>query len=151
MVKGSKPRRPKRVGVPTKASGFETGRFDLRVKRSRTGLGLFTFNAIKKGECIIEYKGPILTAKQEEDSNSLYLFDAGGGVTIDGAVRSNTARYINHSCRPNAEIDIYKRRVYVMAKRAIKSGEEINYDYDKSYFEAYIKPKGCVCLKCKPA
>ena len=133
-----------------KKSKFDVGSFDLRVKRSRAGLGLFTFSPIKKGECVIEYKGPILTKTQEDASNSLYLFQVTKKVTIDGAVRSNTARYINHSCRPNSEIDIYKRRVYVLAKRAIKAGEEINYDYDKEYFEAYIKPKGCVCDKCKP-
>ncbi len=132
-----------------KKSKFDIGDFDLKVKRSRAGLGLFTFSDIPKGSCIIEYRGPILTKKQEEDSNSLYLFDAGGGVTIDGSVRWNTARYINHSCRPNAEIDIYKHRVYVMAKRTIKAGEELNYDYDTDYFEAYIKPKGCVCDKCR--
>jgi SET domain-containing protein len=71
-------------------------------------------------------------------------------VTIDGAPRFNKARYINHSCRPNAEIDIYKHRVYVMAKRNIKAGEELAYDYDSDYFDEYIKPKGCKCLKCDP-
>lgn len=99
---------------------------------------------------MIEYTGNILTPQQEEESNSLYLFDAENGVTIDGAPRWNTARYINHSCRPNCEIDIYKNRVYVMARRAIKPGEELTYDYDKDYFDAYIKPKGCRCLKCAP-
>jgi len=134
-----------------KPSKFTPGNFDLRVKRSKTGLGLFTFSDIKKGSCIIEYKGPTLTKQQEEDSNSLYLFEVTKTVTIDGAVRWNTARYINHSCRPNSEIDIYKQHVWVMAKRNIKAGEELNYDYDTDYFEAYIKPKGCLCIKHAPA
>jgi hypothetical protein len=38
-----------------------------------------------------------------------------------------------------------------MAKRNIKAGEELNYDYDKDYWESYIKPKGCRCIKCAPA
>lgn len=133
-----------------KKSKFEPGDFDLKVKRSLTGLGLFTMSDIKKGSCIIEYKGPTLTKKQEEDSNSLYLFEVTKTKTIDGATRANTARYINHSCRPNSEIDIIKERVYVMAKRTIKAGEEINYDYDTDYYEAYIKPKGCKCIKHAP-
>lgn len=128
----------------------EAGTFKLTVKRSVAGLGLFAEAAIPKGACIIEYTGKILTPEEEEASNSLYLFDAGGGVTIDGSPRWNTARYINHSCRPNCEIDIYKNRVYVMAKRAIKPGEELTYDYDTDYFNAYIKPKGCRCAKCQP-
>jgi len=133
-----------------KKGKFHIEKFDLKVKRSLTGLGLFTLSQVKKGQCIIEYKGPTLTKKQEEDSNSLYLFEVTKTKTIDGAVRWNTARYINHSCRPNCEIDIYKGRVYVLAKRNIKVGEELHYDYDTDYFEAYIKPKGCKCIKHAP-
>lgn len=133
-----------------KTSKFTPGGYDLRVKRSKTGLGLFTFSPIKKGKCVIEYTGKVLTKQEEEDSNSLYLFEVSKTKTIDGATRTNTARYINHSCRPNCEIDIYKGRVYVMAKRNIKEGEELTYDYDKEYFNAYIKPKGCKCRKCAP-
>ena len=147
MTKKTKTAVQKKVA---KKSKFTPGNFDLKVKRSLTGLGLFTFSDIKKGECIIEYKGPILTKQEEEDSNSLYLFEVTKTVTIDGAVRWNTARYINHSCRPNSEIEIIKEHVYVMAKRNIKAGEELNYDYDTDYFEAYIKPKGCKCIKHAP-
>ena len=129
---------------------YTPGTFDLRVKRSKTGLGLFTYSPIPKGACVIEYTGNVLSKKEEDESNSLYLFDVGRGKTIDGSPRSNTARYINHSCRPNCEIDIWGRRVWVIAKRAIKAGEELNYDYDKDYFDAYIKPKGCKCIKCAP-
>lgn len=126
------------------------GSFDLRVKRSKAGLGLYTMDKIQKGACIIEYKGKTLTKAQDEASNSSYLFLVSKKKTIDGGARSNTARYINHSCRPNCEIAIYKEQVWVMAKRTIKPGEELGYDYDKEYFDAYIKPKGCKCIKCAP-
>ena len=129
---------------------FEPGDFDLRVKRSPAGLGLFAYSPVKKGECVIEYKGKVLSKKQEDESNSLYLFLVSKHKTIDGAARSNTARYINHSCRPNCEIETWGQRVWVMAKRTIKPGEELTYDYDKDYFDAYIKPKGCRCAKCAP-
>lgn len=132
------------------ASKFAPGDYDLRVKRSLAGLGLFTRSPIKKGACVIEYAGKVLTKEEEKNSNSLYLFDAGGGVTIDGAPRWNKARYINHSCRPNCEIETRKGRVYVFAKRNIKEGDELTYDYDKEYFDAHIKPKGCKCIKCAP-
>ena len=151
MTKTKKSARPKTISKSVVKKGkFEPGDFDLRVKKSLTGLGLFTFSDIKKGQCIIEYKGPTLTKQEEEDSNSLYLFEVTKTKTIDGATRANTARYINHSCRPNSEIDIIKERVYVMAKRNIKAGEELNYDYDTDYYEAYIKPKGCKCIKHAP-
>jgi len=67
---------------------------------------------------------------------------------IDGNIPSNTARLINHSCLPNCEVFTKKHRIYIFAKRNIKAGEELNYDYDKEYFDEHIKPKGCRCNKC---
>lgn len=122
----------------------------LTVRRSSAGLGLYTQEPIKKGACIIEYKGRVLTKEEEETITSQYLFEVSKTVTIDGKDRSNTARYINHSHRPNCEIEIYKGHVYIMAKRNIKEGEELSYDYGIEFYNEYIKPKGCKCAKCHP-
>ena len=143
--------RPKTAAQKKKKGKFEPGGFALKVKRSKAGLGLYAEENIPKGACIIEYTGRVLTPEEEKDVYNLYLFQVNKHKTIDGSVRSNTARYINHSCRPNCEIEIRKERVFVMAKRNIKAGEELGYDYDTEYFEAYIKPKGCRCIKCAPA
>jgi SET domain-containing protein len=124
-----------------------TEQYDLRPKRSSAGLGLFTFSPIKKGACVIEYVGPVISAEEELTSNSLYLFEITKKITIDGRARTNLARYINHSCRPNCEVEIYKRRVYVMAIKNIKPGEELTYDYGKEYFNEHIKGR-CRCPKC---
>lgn len=122
---------------------------DLVVKRGMYGLGLFTRVPMKKGDCIIEYVGNILTTEEEVNARGgQYLFEVSKKKTIDGSARSNTARYINHSCRPNAEVDIIKGRVFIYAKRAIKEGEELCYDYGKEFWNEYIKPKGCRCQKC---
>jgi SET domain-containing protein len=143
---------PQKTAVkPKKKSRFEPVGYKLLVKRSRTGLGLFAGEDIKKGTCIIEYVGREISKEEQYTSRSRYLFEINSKKTIDGAVRSNTARYINHSCAPNCEIDIHRARVFVMALRHIKAGEELNYDYDTEYFDEYIKPKGCLCQKCSPS
>lgn len=129
---------------------FAPGNYDLAVKRSRTGLGLYTLDPIEKGKCVVEYKGRVLTKAQEYASRSKYLFEVTKTKTIDGQARSNTARYINHSCRPNCDIEIWRGHVYIMAKRRIKPGEELSYDYGVEYFNAHIKPKCCKCVKCSP-
>ncbi len=128
---------------------YTPGDFDLRVGRSKTGLGLYADGEIPKGACIIEYTGVEISKEQEEKSNSKYLFEIHSRKTIDGAPRWNTARYINHSCRPNCEPNIYKGRVYIHARRRIKAGEELNYDYGKNYFNQFLKGI-CACPKCKP-
>jgi SET domain-containing protein len=129
---------------------FKTGDYALRVKRSRTGLGMFAEEAIPRGACIIEYIGRPATKKQIKENTGKYLFWTSDTTMIDGYVKENKARFINHSCRPNCEIDIKNRRIYVFAKRAIKAGEELNYDYDTEYFDMHLKPKGCLCEKCHP-
>jgi len=121
---------------------------DLHVRRSATGLGLFAGEPIPKGSCVIEYTGVQISKEQEEKSRSKYLFEIHARKTIDGAPRWNTARYINHSCRPNCEPNIYKGRVYIHARRNIKAGEELNYDYGKNYFNEYLKAI-CACPKCQ--
>lgn len=133
-----------------KKGKFVPGGFMLRIKRAKTGLGLFAGEPIKKGACIIEYTGRELSREEIYTSRSKYLFEISKKKTIDGSVRSNIARYINHACKPNCEIEIYKGNVFVMAKKNIKAGEELHYDYDTEYFDAYIKPKGCLCGSCKP-
>ena len=133
-----------------KKSKFTPGRYRLTVKRAHAGRGLFALEPIPKGACIIEYIGRTLKEEEELTSRSRYLFEVTDKKTIDGWNKKNTARYINHSCRPNCEIEIRKGRVFVMAKRAIKPGEELAYYYGKEYFDQHIKPIGCKCLKCQP-
>jgi SET domain-containing protein len=123
-----------------------------RIGRSATGLGLFATKPIKKGTRIIRYFGPMLDCNKEDDDavENKYLFQLTNRWTIDGAVRKNVARYINHACRPNAESDVHpiKRKVYIRAIKNIQAGEEINYDYGTEYFKEYIKPIGCLCASC---
>jgi hypothetical protein len=124
-----------------------------RVGRSRTGLGLFATQPIKKGTKIVRYFGPLLDSKKKKDDaiENKYLFELNNRWTIDGSVRDNVARYINHACRPNAESDVKprKRKVFIRAIKNISPGEEINYDYGTDYFKAYLKPIGCKCAACE--
>jgi hypothetical protein len=124
-----------------------------RVGRSRTGLGLFATKPIKKGTKIVRYFGPLLDSKKKKDDaiENKYLFELNGRWTIDGSVRENVARYINHACKPNAESDVKprKRKVFIRAIKNIEPGDEINYDYGTDYFKAYLKPIGCKCDACE--
>jgi hypothetical protein len=124
-----------------------------RVGRSRTGLGLFATKPIKKGAKIVRYFGPLLDSKKKKEDaiENKYLFELTNRWTIDGSVRANVARYINHACKPNAESDVKprKRKVIIRAIKNIEPGDEINYDYGTDYFKAYLKPIGCKCDACE--
>jgi SET domain-containing protein len=120
----------------------------FRIGRSKTGLGLFAQVPIKKGQFIIRYIGRKIPTASVYDLDTRYLFEINERWTIDGASRRNRARYINHSCRPNAEVYIVKHAIKIRAIKTIKPGDEITYNYGRNYFDAFIKRAGCRCAAC---
>jgi SET domain-containing protein len=102
------------------------------------GRGVFAATEIARGERIIEYKGKRSTwdealARPDSDPDDpahTFLFEIEDGRVIDARVRGNAARWINHSCAPNCvthEDD--DGHVFIDAKRRIRQGEELTYDY----------------------
>ena len=118
------------------------------IKRTAAGLGFFTLVPIPADKRIIEYIGPVLTTEEANKKGGKYLMTIDEDHVIDGSPRSNAARYINHSCAPNAKAYRSGARVWIWSLRAIKAGEEISYNYGRKYFKDFIKTKGCKCSKC---
>jgi SET domain-containing protein len=125
--------------------------YGLAVRRTNIGLGIVALEPIPANKKIIEYVGPVLTHAEADEKGGKYLLTMDEKYVIDGSPRSNTARYINHSCRPNAKAYTTGVRVWVWSLRNIKAGEEITINYGKEYFNDYIKPRGCKCPKCRDA
>jgi SET domain-containing protein len=123
-----------------------SGRFIVR--KSHTGLGLFAARALARGAFVIEYTGSLLPNEEADRKGGKYLFRVNSRWTIDGSSRENLSRYINHSCRPNCVAYTRGRKVVIYSRRRIAQGEELTYDYGKEYFDAYIKPRGCLCEAC---
>jgi uncharacterized protein len=121
----------------------------LKVGRSRCGLGLFALAPIRKGQFIIRYHGRKISTDQADEIGTRYLFEINTRWTIDGSNRRNRARYINHSCRPNAEVYFVKHVIKIRAIKNIKAGDEITYHYGRNYFDAFIKAVGCKCAACR--
>lgn len=123
----------------------------IQVKRSSAGLGLFAAEDIPKEQLIIEYTGERINDEEADRRGGQYLFSVTDNLTIDGSGRKNTARYINHSCNPNAEAehDEDEDRIFIRATQDILAGEEITYDYGEDFFNDIISKKGCRCRKCK--
>jgi SET domain-containing protein len=92
--------------------------------------------------------GPRISNDDVEKSSGKYFFGVTSKWSIDGSGRDNIARYINHSCRPNAEARIWRGRVWIWSSRNINPGEEISYHYGKEYFDGIIAPMGCRCASC---
>jgi SET domain-containing protein len=101
------------------------------------GLGVYATRPIRKGERLVEYLGQRISHEEADgryDDASMqrhhtFLFSVDERTCIDGNVQGNDARFINHSCAPNAYSLNDGGRIFVVALRRIAEGEEIFYDY----------------------
>jgi hypothetical protein len=109
---------------------------ELRTSKIQ-GTGAFAARPIKKGTRIIEYLGQRIswrTADKRYDDEKMgrhhtFLFTVDTKTVIDGAVQGNDARFLNHSCDGNCEAIADRKRIFIDARRNIKTGEELVYDY----------------------
>jgi hypothetical protein len=121
-------------------------------KKSRIhGTGGFARVDIRRGQRIIEYVGPKLTKTEAEaELNRLnpYIFILDEVYDIDGSVDWNPARFLNHSCAPNCEVEIVRGRIWIYALRKIKSGEELTYNYSHDLDDYEARPCRCGASNC---
>jgi len=102
------------------------------------GRGVFALTLIPKRTRLIEYTGERISHQEadarysEAHANSPHtmLFTVNDDIVIDATRRGNSARWINHSCSPNCEIEDEDNRIFIETRRAIRPGEELTYDYN---------------------
>lgn len=112
-------------------------RFAVR-KSGIHGRGVFALVDIPKGTRLIEYTGQRMSHAEADrrygdmhDGNAhTMLFAANDEVVIDATKWGSSARWINHSCAPNCEAIEDEGRVFIEARRNIRAGEELGYDYE---------------------
>ena len=110
--------------------------FELRSSEIQ-GTGAFATRTIRKGTRIIEYLGQRIswrTADKRYDDEKMgrhhtFLFTVDDRTCIDAAVNGNEARFLNHSCDGNCEAITDRKRIFIEARKNIKAGEELLYDY----------------------
>lgn len=134
------------------------------------GKGVYAILPIKAGDTVLEYKGEIITWRKAQNRhphdpsqpNHTFYFHLDDGHVIDAKYNGNSARWINHSCEPNLEVEQEGYRVFLKALRDIKVGEELSYDYSlmidarktaklKKEYACFCSAPGCrgTMLDCK--
>ena len=120
----------------------------ITVKKSGIhSTGVFAKKDIPVDTKIIEYVGEKVTHAEADKrtGSKVFAFILNSRYCIDGDVSYNTAKYINHSCDPNAEVDIIKGHIWIMSMRDIKKGEEITYNYNFDFDPEDYKEHPCKC------
>jgi len=118
----------------------------IEIKRGKYGLGAFAVNWISSGRFIGEYIGELIPThedKREPLRNHVdlnYNFGYNRESNLDSARVGNETRYINHAkSKANAEagtrLVFGEQRIGLWAKRGIRKGEEILFDYGDNYWK----------------
>ena len=131
-----------------------------KLKKSKIhGKGIFATQYIKKNTKIIQYIGKKVTRAEgnlrsekrlkkflnSEEDGSVYIFELNSKFDIDGSYLYNKARYINHSCDPNCEVDIKNDEIWISSIKNIKKGDELSYDYGFEFDEDDFMDHKCKC------
>ena len=132
----------KTASAPAARPGATTLKWARRASSVIHGSGLYAQRGIPAGTEIIEYVGDRITkteanrrdaARRERreagGDGCVYLFELNKRYDIDGDVRWNTARLINHSCEPNCQPQNKRGHIWIVALRDIPAGAELSYDY----------------------
>ncbi|KAL4227882.1 Histone-Lysine N-Methyltransferase ash1l [Mactra antiquata] len=110
------------------------------------GFGVRTSKSVKSGELIVEYLGEVVSEQEfrrrmtEEYSQEChhYCLNLDGGMVIDGYRMGNIARFVNHSCEPNCEMQKWNvngtYHMCLFALKDIEPGSELVYDYNFQSF-----------------
>ncbi|RVD92184.1 SET domain-containing protein [Tubulinosema ratisbonensis] len=105
------------------------------------GIGIFAGQDVSAHEKILEYVGERIGKKvadkrekfyQRNNIRSIYLFKINEDTIIDATLKGNLARFINHSCVPNAYTVTKNDKIFIYALRDIKKNEEITFYYNFS-------------------
>jgi SET domain-containing protein len=159
MAKKERGRAAAEATAPARLSGRK-----IQARKSGIhGRGVFALEDIAEGETLIEYVGEIISWKEAlrrhphdpKDPNHTFYFSLDDGRVIDALYGGNSSRWINHACKPNCEADEVEGRVFIKARRDIRAGEELNYDYGLIIDEPYTKtlkadyPCWCGAKKCR--
>lgn len=111
---------------------------------------------------MIEYRGEVISQKLclermatiYKKNKNFYFLEYEKGEVVDACQKGTNARFVNHSCSPNSQIEKWllngEMSIGIFASQDIPAGAEISYDYNFSPFSGAQKQKcRCEALNCR--
>jgi SET domain-containing protein len=136
-------------------------------KTHNKGWGVKAEQQIMKHSLVCEYVGEVIDSKMRRKrlkknalpaylkENNFYVMDIGKNMFIDATYKGNIARFINHSCDPSCEAQLWMVKGYIRcaiyAIKNIQKNEDITFDYTWKLPDEQILPTICRCgePKCR--
>ncbi len=115
------------------------------------GTGGYARKDIPASTRVIEYVGERITKAESHlqcEADNVYIFTLDEEFDLNGNVDWNPARFLNHGCAPNCETELDEGRVWVLALRDIRAGEELTFNYGYGLEEYADNPCHCGAPNC---
>ena len=125
------------------------------------GKGVYARVDIPAGTRIVQYRGERITKAEARRREKLrlarlarggdgcvYIFQLNARHDLDGRIRGNVARLINHSCKPNCRAEKVGGRIWISARRDIPADAELSFDYGYGFKEWRQHPCRCGAAGC---
>ena len=127
-----------------------------RFMTQEKGFGIRTRTAVSAGTFIMEYLGEVVSDREfkrrmqtdyQKDAHH-YCLHLGEGMVIDGHRMGGECRFVNHSCKPNCEMQKWsvngQYRMALFSAKDLALNEELTYDYNFSLFNPH-EGQECRC------
>lgn len=128
---------------------FDPSHTDVAValKRSRIdGYGVFAQEAIASGRRLGLLTGESITVaearRRAQAGGRLMLVELSPARAIDASRSQDAMRFTNHSCEPNARIQVEDGEISFIALHDIGVGEELTVDYGLTHHDGRL---ACQC------
>jgi hypothetical protein len=110
-------------------------------------MGLFAGISVRRGESIMRIEGRIVHHRvlwrRKGSRFSANCIRFGPETYLDPG--DGAARFVNHSCAPNAGIQKVANRLFLVAAKGIAAGSEITFDYSTTIGDDDIWTMQCSC------
>ena len=120
---------------------------EVRVAAATIGMGLFAARTFAAGETILHVAGRIVRHevlwRRRGSTFSANCIRFGPETYLDPG--DGPARYVNHSCAPNAFLRKERNRLYLVAARRIGARAELTFDYSTTIGADDIWTMRCRC------
>jgi len=119
----------------------------VALRRSRIdGYGVFAAEAVAAGALLGQLTGESITVaearRRAQESRRLMLVELSPARAIDASRSRDAMRFTNHSCAPNARIQVEDGEVRFFALQDLAPGHEITVDYGLTHHEGRL---ACRC------
>lgn len=110
------------------------------INSENKGLGIVAGKHIKQQEIILKFSGELVPQGKVKNHNAALQLGENLFLESHGAVDER----LNHSCSPNCYINF--TQLTLIALKAIKTGEELTFDYNTSEYDLIDQGCSFTCL-----